>query len=298
MHGSRLRSAISCARRCFLTVIGKYAPPLTVASLAAMTQSRPATRPIPAIEPRARRGAVVEVVRGERGELEQRRARVEQPRDALARQQLAARDVALGGARSRRPRGRARAAPRRSATSARCAASFAANAAESGRALRAEHDAHLRPFQSIGPAIERVRAELAAEQLAHRVRREEQRAQVDPGLDPHLVQHPDEVLGGDVAGRARRHRAAAELAEARLERRAAGLQRGEHVGQPLAARVVEVRGELRPRRRAPPRPPRRTPRPAAGSPSRSCRRRRPPARPRRRAARAIASTRARGTTPS
>ncbi len=47
MHGSRLRSAISCARRCFLTVIGKYAPPFTVASLAAMTHSRPLTRPIP-----------------------------------------------------------------------------------------------------------------------------------------------------------------------------------------------------------------------------------------------------------
>ena len=46
----------------------------------------------------------------------------------------------------------------------------------------------------------------------------EQRRQVDAGLDPHLVQHRDEVLGGDVAGRARRHRAAAELAEARLER--------------------------------------------------------------------------------
>ena len=35
---------------------------------------------------------------------------------------------------------------------------------------------------------------------------------------PHLVQHRDEVLGGDVAGRAGRDRAAAELAEARLER--------------------------------------------------------------------------------
>ena len=40
------------------------------------------------------------------------------------------------------------------------------------------------------------------------------------------------------------HRAAAQLAEARLERRAAGLQRGEHVREPLAAGVVEVRGQL------------------------------------------------------
>ena len=72
----------------------------------------------------------------------------------------------------------------------------------------------------------------------------EQRLEVDARLDPHLVQHRDEVLGGDVAGRARRHRAAAELAEARLERVDAGLERGEHVRQPLAAGVVEVRGQL------------------------------------------------------
>src|SRR3712207_8231751 len=48
------------------------------------------------------------------------------------------------------------------------------------------------------------------------------------------------VLGGDVAGRARRDRAAAQLAEARLEALAARLQSREHVGQALAARVVEV----------------------------------------------------------
>ena len=40
------------------------------------------------------------------------------------------------------------------------------------------------------------------------------------------------------------HRAAAELAEARLERVARRLERGQHVGQPLAAGVVEVRGQL------------------------------------------------------
>ena len=41
-----------------------------------------------------------------------------------------------------------------------------------------------------------------------------------------------------------RDRAAAELAEARLERVAARLERREDVGQALAAGVVEVRGEL------------------------------------------------------
>ena len=60
----------------------------------------------------------------------------------------------------------------------------------------------------------------------------------------HLVQHRHEVLGGDVAGRPGRDRAAAELAEARLERLDARLQRREHVGEALAAGVVEVGGEL------------------------------------------------------
>ena len=41
-----------------------------------------------------------------------------------------------------------------------------------------------------------------------------------------------------------RHRAAAELAEARLEALHARLERGEHVREPLPARVVEVRGQL------------------------------------------------------
>src|SRR5512137_127576 len=51
MHGSRFSRAISCARRCFLTVIGKYVPPLTVASLHTITHSRPATRPTPVMIP-------------------------------------------------------------------------------------------------------------------------------------------------------------------------------------------------------------------------------------------------------
>ena len=66
----------------------------------------------------------------------------------------------------------------------------------------------------------------------------------DAGLDPHLVQHRDEVLGGDVAGRPLRDRAAAQLAEARLERVDARLERRQHVGEPLAAGVVEVGGQL------------------------------------------------------
>ena len=51
MHGSRFSSATSCARRCFLTVSGKYEPPLTVASFATITHCRPSTTPIPVTIP-------------------------------------------------------------------------------------------------------------------------------------------------------------------------------------------------------------------------------------------------------
>src|SRR5580692_3225502 len=94
---------------------------------------------------------------------------------------------------------------------------------------------------------ERVRAERPAEHLLRLARGEQQLLQVDAGLDAHLVKHRDEVLGGDVAGRAGRERTAAELAEARLEGLAAGVERGEHVGQSLTAGVVEVRGQFDPR---------------------------------------------------
>src|SRR4051794_16599120 len=94
------------------------------------------------------------------------------------------------------------------------------------------------------PGDDGVRAQRPAEHALRLARGAEQGVEVDPGLDAHLVQHRDEVLGGDVAGRTLGDRAAAELAEARLEGLAAGLQRGEDVGQPLAARVVEVRGQL------------------------------------------------------
>src|SRR5437764_3124465 len=91
---------------------------------------------------------------------------------------------------------------------------------------------------------QRVRAERAPEDPLGLAGGLQQRVEVHAGLDAHLVQHRDEVLGGDVAGGALRHRAAAELAEARLVAGHARLQRGEDVGQPLATRVVEVRGQL------------------------------------------------------
>src|SRR5712691_13520751 len=53
MQGRLFCSATSWARRCFLTVSGKYEPPLTVASFATITHSRPSTTPIPVTMPAA-----------------------------------------------------------------------------------------------------------------------------------------------------------------------------------------------------------------------------------------------------
>src|ERR671917_586295 len=88
---------------------------------------------------------------------------------------------------------------------------------------------------SIGPhhrtGREEVAAERAAEQRLDGPAGLEQRLEVDARLDAHLVQHRHEVLGGDVAGRAGRDRAAAELAEAGLEAVDALVEGGQRVGQ-------------------------------------------------------------------
>src|SRR5439155_27236253 len=55
------------------------------------------------------------------------------------------------------------------------------------------------------------------------------------------------VLGGYAPRLSRGQRAAAELAERRLERLDALLERREHVREPLSARVVKVGRELQPR---------------------------------------------------
>src|SRR3954447_13671361 len=74
---------------------------------------------------------------------------------------------------------------------------------------------------------QRVGAELTAEVRLHGAARLEHRAEVAARLGAHLVQHGDDVLRGDVPRRARGDRAAAELAEARLEGPHAGLVGGE-----------------------------------------------------------------------
>ena len=89
-----------------------------------------------------------------------------------------------------------------------------------------------------------MRAQRAAEDRGDVAGRGQQRLEVDAGVDAHLVQHRDEVLRGDVARGAGRDGAPAELAEARLEGLAAGFERRQDVREALAARVVEVGGQL------------------------------------------------------
>ena len=68
-----------------------------MASLATITHSRPATRPMPVMIPAPGASPSYMPVRRQRGQLEERRRRVEQRVDPLARQQLAALDVPLPG---------------------------------------------------------------------------------------------------------------------------------------------------------------------------------------------------------
>ena len=84
-------------------------------------------------------------------------------------------------------------------------------------------------------------AELAGQPLGDR----DQRVEVDAGLDALAVEQVDEVLGGDVAGRARRERAAAEAADGRVEDRRAVLEPGERVRVAGVARVVQVQADGR-----------------------------------------------------
>ena len=83
-------------------------------------------------------------------------------------------------------------------------------------------------------------AERPPQRVADVARRGEQRVQVDAVAQPLAVEQVDEVLGGQVAGRARRVRAAAGPAGRGVEAADAELERRGDVGQRRAARVVEV----------------------------------------------------------
>ena len=77
-----------------MTVIGKYVPPFTVASLATITHVVPLDPADAGDDAGAGRLVVVHAVRRERAAARERRSRVEQPVDALADGQLAALAVA------------------------------------------------------------------------------------------------------------------------------------------------------------------------------------------------------------
>ena len=80
-------------------------PPLTVASLATISTSRPATAPDARSRRRRRRVAVVHVPGRQRRQLEERRARIDELFDALAHRQLALLAMPLTGIWRRRPGG-------------------------------------------------------------------------------------------------------------------------------------------------------------------------------------------------
>ena len=63
--------------------------------------------------------------------------------------------------------------------------------------------------------------------------------------DAETVEQVDEILGGEVAGGARRIRTSAQAAGRRIEDRDARLEAGIDVDERRAARVVKVQGQLR-----------------------------------------------------
>src|SRR4051812_28506976 len=211
-------------RMIFSTVLGPHEPALTVGSLAMTETGRPPRVPLPVTTPSAPRPSSCQLASSP--------SSTKEPSSSSRATRSRTGSLPCSAAFARW-----RSGPPASARSTASSTSLIAPEL-SGAACRASCVPVDRPRD------QRVRAQRPAEHALGLARGLEQAIQVDPGLDAHLVQHRDEVLRGDVAGRARRDRAAAELAEARLEAVAAGLQRRQHVGQPLAARVVEVRGQL------------------------------------------------------
>ena len=124
--------------------------------------------------------------------------------------------------------------------------------------------------------------ELAAEQRFEPLRHRDQRVEVDAGLDSLAVEEVEHVLGGDVPGRARRERAAAEAADRGVEDGGSGLDRRPRARDAGVARVVEVAAD---RDAEDARRVRAAGGPAPASRRRSCPRGRPRRRRRRRAGR-------------
>src|SRR6266568_8475622 len=64
--------------------------------------------------------------------------------------------------------------------------------------------------------------------------------EIDARVVAHALQHVHDVLGADIAGRARREGAAAQPTEATFETHDASRETGENVCQTHAARVVKM----------------------------------------------------------
>src|SRR5215471_13800097 len=85
------------------------------------------------------------------------------------------------------------------------------------------------------------------QRACQKLRRLDHAGKADSRLDAETLQHVEEVLRREVAGRARGVRAAAEAPGGGVERRDAALEPRVDVGEPGPARVVEVQGEDRAR---------------------------------------------------
>jgi hypothetical protein len=82
-----------------------------------------------------------------------------------------------------------------------------------------------------------------AYQRGQAARQGDQHRQVQPGGNPHLFAHRDQVFGTDVARRAGRERAAAQPTQCGIEALGAGIEGGDHIGQSQPAGVVEMQGQ-------------------------------------------------------
>src|SRR5690606_10457930 len=80
------------------------------------------------------------------------------------------------------------------------------------------------------PRAQHPRRQLTPHDLLGESGRLQQRAQVDAGVDAHVVQHVHHLLSGHIPAGSRRVRAAAQPADARVELGDTQLQRGEDVG--------------------------------------------------------------------
>ena len=82
-----------------------------------------------------------------------------------------------------------------------------------------------------------------AQQFGKLAGQRQQRVERDAGVDAAGFEHMHRVFGADVAGGAGGVGAAADAAERGVDAVDARLDRGEHIGEPHAARVVEMDGE-------------------------------------------------------